>query len=284
MNNKIKLISDSTCDLPKELIERLNIEILPLTVVFKDEEFHDLVNITPTQMYKKVEEKGYLPKTSAITIHPFYNIFDKYTKLGYDIIYTGIGSKLSASFQNALNAKEEGKFTNVYLVDSGNLSSSIGLILLKMDQMKKEGYSAEKIKQVVEEKIVPNIRCSFVIKSMDYLHKGGRCSGIKKFLGTWLKIKPIITVRNGKLEVHSTPRGKLEKALKLIYNEALEIKEKIDLDFFFITHTCSSQNVNYIYPLVKENINPKELIIAEAGCVIASHCGPETIGLLYILK
>ncbi len=284
MNRKIKVITDSTCDLSPDLIKNLDLEVLPLLVCFKDKEYKDQVDINSKQLYRLVEENNQLPKTAAISSKVFYDCFLKYTNLGYDVIYTGIGSKLSACFQSATNAKNEGNFNNVYLIDSKNLSTSIGLILLKIDKLIKEGLNAAEIKEYIDLKVVPNIYCSFAINSMDYLHKGGRCSGLTKFFGTFLRIKPIIKVTDGILDVYKTPRGNMQKACKIMLEDAIKLKDKIDPDFFFITHTESHENQELLYPLVKENINVKNIYTTEAGCVISSHCGPKTIGLLYILK
>ena len=174
---------------------------------------------------------------------------------------------------------------NVYCIDSLNLSSGTGLILLKIDQLRSMGKSAAEIKEYVEQHVVPNVRSEFAINTFEYLHKGGRCSGMTRIIGTALMIKPIIAVKDGKLQVAKKPLGKLKKALKVMFEDAVSIKDKIDPDFFMVTHSMSDEMAEIFVPKIKEAMPEiKNVCETHAGCVISSHCGKGTLGFLYILK
>ncbi len=282
---KIKIISDSTCDLSEELIKQNDITIIPLLVLFGEEEYKDGVTIKTRELYDKVKKVNYLPKTSAISPADFAKTFLEYTKKGYDIIYTGIGSTLSATFNSAKIAKSELNLDNVYLIDSLNLSSGSGLVVLKIAKLRDEGMDASSIKENIEKHVIPNVRSQFAIQTMEYLHRGGRCNSLTRFLGTMIKLKPIIKVVNGVLSVGKKPLGPMTKALDVMLKDAVSEKDKIDPDFFFVTHSLAYDSADYILPKVKEQFDfVKNIYCTEAGCVISSHCGEGTIGLLYILK
>ena len=282
--NKIKLITDSTCDLTQELIEKIDAYVIPLPLHFDEDYFMDGVDITTEKLYEEVEKRNVLPQTVGVNPKQFEETFKKWTSEGYDVIYTGIGSKLSSTFSSAIIAKNHLKLDNVYLVDSNNLSASAGLLLLKMDKLRSEGKTVEEIVDIAQNKIVPNIRCSFAIKTMDYLHKGGRCTGLQKYLISALRIKPIIKVIDGKLSVGKKPIGNINKAIRVIADEAIELKDQIDPDFLTITHSMSHDAAVYIEPYLREKLNVKNIYETFAGCIISSHCGPGCIGILYILK
>lgn len=281
--NKIKIISDSTCDLSPELIAKLDLEILPLIVSIGDESYLDQKELTTAELYQKVDSTGIMPKTAAVSPAIFEEAFQKFVDQGYDVIYCGIGSTLSATYQNACIGASS--FSNVYCIDSQNLSSGIGLVLCKIDKLRSEGKSAPEIKEYVEKYVVPNVRSQFAINTFDYLHKGGRCSGMTKIIGTALMIKPVIAVRDGKMQVAKKPLGKLKKAINIIMEDAISIKDQIDTDFMMITHSQNSEMAELFLPKLKENFPEIENIYeTHAGCVISSHCGKGTLGILYILK
>ena len=281
--NKIKIISDSTCDLSPELIQQLDLEILPLVVSIGDTSYFDLKEITTAELYQKISETGIMPKTAAVSPAAFEDVFKKYVDEGYDVIYCGIGSTLSATYQNACIAASS--LTNVYCIDSLNLSSGIGLILLKINKLKEEGKSAAEIKEYVEKHVVPNVRSQFAINTFEYLHKGGRCSGMTRIIGTALMIKPVIAVRDGKMQVIKKPLGKLKKAINTIFEDAVAEKANIDTDFIMVTHSQNKEMAEYFLPKVREAFPEVENVYeTQAGCVISSHCGKGTLGILYIMK
>lgn len=281
--NKVVIIVDSTCDLPKEVVEEKGIVIVPLTVNFPDATYYDGVDITTDKLYELVAEKNTLPKTAAITLGEIYNVFEKYINLGYDIIYTGISSHMSKSYENAVMMSKEFEEGRIEVVDSGNLSTGIGLLVLKACKWRDEGKNVHEIADLMRE-TVPYVRSQFIVDTMEYLHKGGRCSGIAKLFGTILKIKPLIGVREGKMSVIGKPRGKNEVCFEKMLELLEEDKNNIELDAVFITHSEADDYCEYLVKRVKEIVPDANLLTSRAGCVISTHCGQGTIGVLYILK
>lgn len=279
----VKLITDSTNDLNKELLDKLDIEVMPLYVNFGEESLKDGVDITTEGLYKKVEEVGELPKTSAISVADFIEVFQKYIDLGYEIVFTGISSFMSSTFQNANLAKDEVSPDKIYVVDSKNLSSGIGLLLLKASKDIQNGLSASEVAKRMEHN-TSLVLSQFVIEKMDYLYKGGRCSGVAKFVGTLLKIKPYIIVRDGKMSVGKKPIGKMQVALNALLKQIEEDKDRVDLDHILITHSLAFEYRDYIYERLSKMFPNVDIISTVAGCVISSHCGKGTIGILYMLK
>ncbi|MCF7923790.1 MAG: DegV family protein [Candidatus Izimaplasma sp.] len=281
--NKIKLISDSTCDLSKELIEKYDIEIIPLYVNFKSKSYLDGKDLTVAEMYDLVSKTNELPKTAAPSPGIFFETFKKYLDEGYEIIYTGIGSKFSASFNSAKIASEMLESENIYLVDSLNLSSGSGLLLLKAGEMIKSEMIASEIKIKMEE-LVPKVRSQFVIKTLEYLYKGGRLNGLSALFGSFLRVKPIIKVRDGLMAVGKKGRGNVKNAINIMVKDMLNEKENIDNEFMMITHSMAKEDTDYIKEKIESKVNISNLYETSAGCVISSHCGKGTIGILYILK
>jgi len=282
--NKVKILTDSTSDLSKQMLIDYNIDSIPLYVRFDDEIYKDGINLTTDELYRKVEEKKALPKTSAVSPGDFITFFEKYLEKGYDIIYIGIGSKLSATMRSAHLAIDEINLPNrIHIIDSMNLSSGIALLVLKAKDLRDQGLSALKIKEEIE-RLVPLVRSQFAISTLDYLHKGGRASGLAKLVGTMLSIKPIIKVVNGSLEVYKKPIGKMSRALDIMLEDFNKEQENIDLDYVFITHTLANRQAVYMLDYLRRRFNIKHLIEGSAGCVISSHCGAGTIGILYIVK
>ena len=281
--NKIKLISDSTCDLSKELLEKHEIDIVPLYVNFSHESFFDGVNLKTEEMYQHIDKVCALPKTAAASPGSFYELFDHYLSEGYQIIYTGIGSKFSATFQSAYTAKQMLHSENIFLIDSENLSSGSGLLLLKAASFRSLGMDVSEIVQKMKD-LVPKVRSQFVIDTLEYLYKGGRLNALSNIMGTMLKIKPIIKVRDGEMVVGKKGRGTTKNAIDLMMSEIMDIKDQIDDEFCMITHSLADHNVEYIMNQLKTEMKFKNIYETKAGCVISSHCGKGTIGVLYIMK
>lgn len=281
----VKIITDSTCDLNREDLEKFEIEVAPLNVVFDDKSYLDGVEIVTKELYKKVEETKVLPKTTAVSPARYLEVYKKWIDKDYDIIVLGISSKLSGSYQNACLAAKEMPEGRVFVLDSLNLSSAIGLQLLKIQQLKEKGLSAVEIVEQVRN-LPSKVKCSFSIDTMEYLYKGGRCSGISYFFGRIFHIHPIISVVDGGMIVHKTPRGKMTKALDIMINEFKEDYDNglVDVDTIMITHSESDEYADYIFNELAKFVDKRHLMITRAGCVISSHCGPKTIGILYITK
>src|SRR5690554_435802 len=275
---KINIVTDSTSDLSDELLKKFDIKVWPLYINFGEESFRDKVDIGAELLYKKVEEYGELPKTAALSPLKFHELFSEYSK-DEDVIYMGIGSQLSVNFNNARLAAEE--FDNVYLADSNNLSTGIGLQLLKMAKYRDEGLTAQEIVEKIKE-VTPKVSTRFAINTLEYLHKGGRCSSTSKFFGTALNMKPIIKVIDGKMLAAKKPIG-FKKALNAMVSEALADKDNIDLDYIMITHSLADKDAIYLKKKLESN-GFTNIYITKASGVISTHCGPRTIGILYILK
>jgi len=279
----VKLIGDSTCDLSPDLIKKHDIEIIPLYVSFGEVSYKDGVDLTTEEMYKKVKESMMLPKTAAVSPGEFEQVFKKYIDQGYDVVYIGIGSKFSGTFQSAMLAKNMLETDHVYLVDSLNLSSGSGLLLLKASKYQKQGMSAEEIKKNVE-KHVPLVRSQFVVDTLEYLYKGGRLNALSALMGKMLRVHPLIKVVDGEMTVGKKAMGSMRKGLLIMLEEAKKEKENIDSDYMMITHSLAEDHYQYIKRKVDEEFSIDNLYETQAGCVISSHCGAGTIGILYILK
>ncbi|MGM0436560.1 MAG: DegV family protein [Bacillota bacterium] len=281
--HKIKLITDSTCDLSPDLIKRYDIEVIPLYVNLDGTYYKDSVELTAPKMYEKVEKTGALPKTAAASSEDFKTVFEKYLNEGYDILYTGIGSKFSSTLQSANIARMELETGRIHLVDSQNLSSGSGVLLLKAASLREEGRDIVDIMHTLES-MVPKVRSQFVIDTLEYLQKGGRLKAISAFMGTMLKIKPIIRVVEGEMAVGKKARGNIRNGIKIQLKEVIKHLTEIDPEFIMITHTEAFEAAKLTRKALEETEYFENILTTEAGCVISSHCGPGTIGLLYIMK
>ena len=281
--NKIVLVADSTCDLSKELILERDIRIMPLYVTFDDKTYRDGVDITTKELYEKVEETGKLPKTSAISPGDFITFFEPLIESGHDIVFISIGSKLSGTFNSANIAKSNFDEGRVTVIDSMNLSTGIGLLVLKASDLIKSGLTPSEVKTEIE-KIIPKVRSQFAIPTLDYLYKVGRCSTLSMLVGGVLQVKPIIQVNNGIMDVYKKAMGKMTRALDIMLDDYEANKDQIDPEYVMITHSMADKSASYMIEEAKKRFNPNHLLETQAGCVISSHCGKGTIGILYILK
>ena len=284
--NKVKVIADSTVDLNKDMYESLDIAVLPLGVNFGEEVYQDGVTIGPDELYKKVAEKGELPHTAAASPAVIEEEFRKYLDQGYDIIFTGIGGKFSTTIQNANIAKNsiDGAEDRIYILDSANLSSGTGLLVLKMCKLRDEGKSAKEIYDAVLP-LVPKVSAQFVVDTLDYLHKGGRCSGATKLFGHLFHVHPVIKVVDGGMIVYKKPRGKLKAGIDEQIAELKNDLPNVDMDNIMITDSgVSEADKKYFHDEVAKLVDPSIIRHTRAGCVVSCHCGPGTIGVLYIKK
>lgn len=278
--SNIKIFTDSTSDLTPEIIKQADISVVPLYVNFNQASFIDGVNITTKELYEKVEAYGSIPKTSAGSPMDFYNAFKPFIDQGKDIVYIGLSSKLSSHLQSAQLAANEFPEGRIHIVDSLNLSSAIGLLVLKAVDFVGQGLGAEEVALRVRA-LVPKVKTAFVIDTLDYLHKGGRCSAIQNFVGGVLKIRPIVKVVDGQMILGQKLMGKREKALNTMLSSVIKEKDIIDNARIMVTHSISD-DAEYLKEELRKSLLVKEIIETQAGCVISSHCGPNTIGILYI--
>ena len=282
MTKQITISSDSTCDLSQELVDRYNIHILPMGVTLGDQMYRDGVDITPDQIYAHHEKTGQLPKTSAINMAENADFFAELTKDGSAVIHFTISSSMSATYNNARIAAED--FEDVYVVDAKNLSTGSGLLVLAAAEMAQEGMEAKEIAQKVSE-LADCVDASFVVDNLEYLAKGGRCSAIAAFGANLLQLKPCISVKNGAMGVGKKYRGKFEKTLLSYVADRLADAEDICLDRVFVTHAgCDADIVESVVNAVKGTLPFKEVLVTRAGCTVSSHCGANTLGVLFIRK
>lgn len=282
MSEKILIASDSTCDLSSELIERYHIQILPLGVTLGDAQYKDGVDVDPDMIYAHYEKTRQLPKTAAINLYESEEFFKKYTDEGYSIVFFTISSQMSSTCNNAYLASK--KFENVYVVDTKNLSTGGGLLVLAACDMAAEGKNAKEIAEACAA-LAANVDASFVIDSLEFLHKGGRCSALAAFGANLLSLKPCIVVRDGKMGVGKKYRGSFAKVLGGYVADRLQNPEDLDLTRVFVTHAgCDEAIYKQCVEQVKAIAPFREVHVTRAGCTISSHCGRNTLGVLFIRK
>ncbi len=279
--NKIIISADSTCDLSPAMQQRYDFKILPLYVTLGDDSFKDGAEVNPDRIYDYVEQNKQLPKTSAATIPDYMEFFSSFTKEGYDVVHFNISSSMSVTHQNAKMAAEEVE-GNVYVIDSANLSTGIGLLMLDAYDMKEAGNSAEEIYNEILRRI-PLVRASFVVDTLDYLKMGGRCSSVAALGANILKLHPCIFVADGKMGVGKKYRGAIDAVMVQYAKEMLaQNADKLVKNRVFVTHTkCNPETVQKVIDVVKETGYFEEIFETDAGCVITSHCGPGTLGVLF---
>lgn len=279
-NQRTKVLSDSTCDLPAEIVAERGIFISPLTVVFGDESHRDGEDITPDDVYKYYEKTGNLAKTTATNIAEHEDFLKAHVSDGEEAVYFTISSEMSTTFHNALTAAEE--MENVYAIDSRNLSTGIGLLVLHACDLADEGKSAKEIYDEINN-IVNNVDASFVVDTLEYLKKGGRCSSIAALGANLLKLRPMIQVKDGKMAVAKKYRGKMAEVLNQYVNEKLNDDNKFIGKRIFLTHSGNCDEIALELKAMVEAAYPeKQVLITRAGCTVSCHCGPGTLGILGI--
>ena len=282
MNKQIIISSDSTCDLSKELVDRYQIRIQPMGISLGDQMYRDGVDITPDMIYAHHEKTGQLPKTSAINVAENMEYFEELTKDGSAVIHFTISSSMSSTYNNACVAAQE--FENVYVVDAKNLSTGSGLLVLAAAEMVQEGLEAQQIVEKLND-LEDRVDASFVVDNLEYLVKGGRCSALAAFGANLLQLKPCISVKNGAMGVGKKYRGKFEKVLLTYVADRLADAEDICLDRVFVTHAgCDPKVVESVAEAVKNTLPFREILVTRAGCTVSSHCGANTLGVLFIRK
>lgn len=279
----IKIISDSTCDLSQELIKQYGIEILPLHVLLGSDDYKDGVDITPEEIFQWSDEHKTTPKTAAPTIEEAAECMGPLLAQGNELLCFAISQSMSASLNvmrlaaDVLEASER-----VYLFDSQNLSTGIGLLVIEAACLAQKGMSLADIVKRLEE-LRPLVRSSFVIDTLTYLHRGGRCSGMAALAGGMLKLHPKIAVENGAMEVSKKYRGSLSKVVRA-YVQELEPQLKSAVpQRVFITHSgCEPEIVQNVAQYLAGLSRFEQILETRAGGVVSSHCGPGTLGVLFI--
>ena len=282
MTRPIKIISDSTADLPKELIEKYDIEIVPLSVTLGENSFKDGIEISAKDIFDFYDSTKMLPKTSAVSVLEYTEAFTHWIEKGYDVIHFAISSTMSACYQNACIAAVE--LGHVWSIDSENLSSGIGLLVLLAAELAAKGESAEAVFKCIEE-AKKRVDASFVLNQLEFLHKGGRCSGVAALGANLLKLKPCIEVHEGKMKVGKKYRGAYEKCALEYVRDRLDGNSNVESDVVFLTWTgIDAHLLKDIEKEIKKHHKFHHIIINEAGSTISGHCGPGTFGILYFRK
>ena len=279
----IRIISDSTCDLSKKLVEQYNIEILPLHIHLGEKEYQDGVTINPDEIYEWSDANDTTPKTAAVSIGEAVDMFEPYVKNGDELIVFSISQGMSATCSvMRLAAQELEADDSIHVIDSANLSTGIGLLVIEAAVMAQEGKSAKEIVARIEE-LKPLVSASFVVDTLTYLHRGGRCSGVAALAGGMLKLHPKIVVENGKMDANKKYRGKMNMVIKSYVKDMEEDLKNAKKDRVFITHSgCEDSIIEEVREYL-ETLNVfDEILVTRAGGVISSHCGPGTLGVLFI--
>lgn len=280
--SKIKVTCDKTADLSEELLAKYDIATIPLYINMDGKSYKDGEEILPEDIFKYVSQTGILPKTAAASIKDYMDLFSTYKDDYESIIHISLGQSFSSSYQNANLASEE--FSNVYVINSNNLSTGSGHVVLETVKLVEEGYSAEEILKNIDQ-FKEKVEASFVIDTLDYLRMGGRCSSLQAFGASLLNIKPSIEVIEGKMEVGKKYRGKIDKAIEKYVAERLKNRTDIVTDQIFITHSgCSDEIIESTKQLIKSYQNFEQITVTIASCTISCHCGPNTLGILFKTK
>ena len=279
----IKIISDSTCDLSKDLIEKYDITILPLHIHLDEEEYQDGVTITPDEIYTWADANNTTPKTSAASMIEAIELFEPYIKNGDEIISFSISSTMSANNNVMRLAAEDLEAEDkIHVIDSANLSTGIGLLVIEAAIMAKEGKSAEEIVARIEE-LKTRVSASFVVDTLTYLHRGGRCSSVAALAGGALKLHPKIVVENGKMGANKKYRGKMSSVILSYAKDLEEELKNAKKDRVFITHSGCDASIIASVREYLESLNVfDEILETRAGGVVSSHCGPGTLGVIFI--
>ncbi len=279
----VKIISDSTCDLTRELLERYHVTILPLHVLLGDTEYLDGKNITPDEIYTWSDQNKTTPKTSAPSVAEAVELFRPYVEAGDELICFSISDTMSSSGNSMrLAAQELEAEERIHVIDSENLSTGVGHLVILAAELAQAGKTAEEIIRSVEA-MRPLVRSSFVVDTLVYLHRGGRCGGLTALAGSMLRLHPKIIVENGSMIVGKKYRGKIDKViLNYVQDMEADLKQARE-DRIFITHSnCDDATVQAVYDYLDSLQHFKEIFITSTGSVISSHCGPGTLGVLFV--
>ena len=279
----IKITADSTCDLSPQLVSIYDIEITPLYIIKEGKAYKDMKEIAPGDIFDHVSSGGAITSTSAVNLDDYISYFKPLSKKHDAVIHLDISADFSSCYQNACMAAKE--FDNVYVVDTRNLSTGSGLLVLEAAEMAERGKSPEKIVEALNE-LTSKVEASFVIDKLDYLRKGGRCSALAALGANLLSLRPCIEVKDGKMGVGKKYRGTFEKCIMQYVRERLEGRGDINPKRIFITHPPFEYHglVDEVRREIKKYVQFDEIIETHAGCTVSSHCGPGTLGILFMRK
>ena len=278
---KVRMTADSTCDLSPELVRKYDVGIAPLSVIIDGEVFHDGVDVTPRDVFR-ASEAGKSVRTAAVNTFEYKEFFREQLKNCDQLVHICISSEFSTCYADACEASAG--MENVFVVDSRNLSTGSGLLVLEGADLAAEGKTGAEIAEALRSK-TGMVDASFVVRTVDYLRRGGRCSGLEALGAKMLHIRPSIVVRDGKMHPGEKYRGRYEHYLKHYIRDQLENDRDIDFRRVFVTHSPSEEGlVRFAIDTVKSYGLFQEVLETMAGCTVCSHCGPDTLGVLFMRK
>lgn len=277
----IRIVADSTCDLSAELKEKCNIVTIPLCIVLEDESYFDGENITPDQIYQWSDANKLTPKTAAIPYDKALSVLEPFIKNGDDILFFGISEQMSTTCNIVRLIKSDYNYDKLHVIDSMNLSTGIGLQILYAAELIMEGLSVQEIIEHVEQRRC-KVRASFVVETLTYLARGGRCKAVTALLGNALKLKPQIVVERGAMGVLRKYRGKQSSVIMKYVQDLESALLHADPSCVFITHSgCEDRLLEEVRSYLEGLNHFNQIYITRAGSVISSHCGPGTLGVLF---
>ena len=276
MTKPVVITADSTCDLSRDLLERYDIHVIPLTITLGEDTFLDGQGFTPLDMYARYRKDGTLPKTSAVGVQEFIDFFSAFTEKGYAVVHLDISAELSNSYNAACMAAAE--LGGVQVVDTRMLSTGVGLLAIEGAVCRDRGMAARDIAQHLRY-LTEKVQTSFVLDTLEFMWKGGRCTGVTALGANLLRLKPALEMKDGKLGVYKS----IEHVDKQYIRERVEGR-KIRPEHIFVTESgeIDERVLEEIYALVRELIPGAEIHHTVAGCTISTHCGPKTLGILFM--
>ena len=282
MHRDVIIMCDSVCDLPKDIVDKLGIHVVPLNVTVEDHSYRDGVDIKSEDIFNLYTKDGILPKTSAFSIGEIEEEYKRYTSTGKAVVHISLGSKLSSCYQNASIASDID--SEVFVIDSSQITSGIGIMVIEACKLRDEGYCARTIVHRLNE-LKDKIQTGFVIESLDYLCAGGRCSALTSMGANALRIRPSIEVRDGELKLGKRYRGKMEYVYRKFIDDNTDMSS-IDTDYpVFITYAgVDDTKVEAVKQFAESKLGINNIITNSAGCTVSNHCGPGTLGIIYVRK
>jgi DegV family protein with EDD domain len=277
----IHILTDSCSDLSPALRALYQIDAIPLYITINGKTYMDGEEITFKELFESVKKTGILPKTAAPSVADFQQFFSRYSG---DIVFISIGSKISATHQTASLAVQEMPERNIHIIDSNNLSTGIGILVLEAVDLRDQGYSSDEISSYIEI-IKPKVRTAFIIDTLEYLYLGGRCSSMQSIASSLLQIRPVIEMKpEGTLGIKAKIRGSRKKTLSILLEDFESHLNELDTRRVFLTHTGCDSDAEFVKDTILKIAPVEEVLITYAGATVSSHCGPNTLGLIYRIK
>ena len=280
MAKPVVITADSTCDLSQELKDRYDIRVIPLTILLGEDSYLDGVDFTAEDIYARYHKDGTLPKTSAPGIQQFTDFFTPILEAGAEIVHLDISSELSSSYNNACIAASE--LNGVHVIDSRSLGTGLGLLAIEGCECRDRGMAAAEIANHLNS-LIGKVDTSFVLNTLEFMWKGGRCSGVTALGANLLRLKPALEMRDGKLGVYKKYRGNILSVYRQYVSERLASAEVRPRHVFvYDSGEIPEETMQELAALVRETVPGAEIHRSKAGCTVTSHCGPQTVGLMFI--